>query len=176
MNPPRCLRPVGPLVEMGSGRRPDQSHFNFLRPLKVGFGGRARYSTLSPQQVMRCVFCRSVCRCPSLRGPTIDLKRKSAQRGSFRPDVPADIRPKHLVRPFQCWEKKTSILAWTCLADVHKKLRSEKLRADFGWSRMFGRRTSGTSRPSFGSSGSCRLLLHFLGEIAAQKRLSKNIC
>ena len=34
---------------------------------------------------------------------------------------------------------------------------------------MTGRRTSGSSRPSSGSSGSCRLFLHFLGKIAVRK-------
>ena len=45
---------------------------------------------------------------------------KSAQRGSFRPDVPADIRPKTRSGPPNAG-KKTSILARTCRADVHEK-------------------------------------------------------
>ena len=45
---------------------------------------------------------------------------KSAQRGSFWPDVPVDIRPKTSVRPSKSW-RKTSILARTCRADAHAK-------------------------------------------------------
>ena len=44
----------------------------------------------------------------------------SAQRGSFWPDIPADIRPKTSVMPSKSW-KKTSILERTCCADVHGK-------------------------------------------------------
>ena len=49
--------------------------------------------------------------------------------------------------------------------DTEKKI--EKSR--FGWPRMSGRRTSGSSRAKSGSSGSCRLFLHFLGKIAVQE-------
>ena len=38
--------------------------------------------------------------------PVLKRNEKSAQRGSFRPDVPADIRPKTSVRPSKCWKKK----------------------------------------------------------------------
>ena len=44
---------------------------------------------------------------------------KPAQRGSFRPDVPADIGPKTSVRPSKSWKNKH--LARTCRADVHEK-------------------------------------------------------
>ena len=37
---------------------------------------------------------------------TILRNEKSAQRGSFRPDVPADIRPKTSVRPSKSWKNK----------------------------------------------------------------------
>ena len=43
----------------------------------------------------------------------------SAQRGSFWPDIPADIRPKTSVRPSKSW--KISILERTSRADVHEK-------------------------------------------------------
>ena len=58
----------------------------------------------------------------------------SAQRGSFRPDVPADIWPKLRSGPPNSGGKKR-IVARTCRADVHeKKVRSEKLQADV-WER-----------------------------------------
>ena len=47
-------------------------------------------------------------------------KAKSTQGGSFRPDVPADIRPQPSVRPSNP-KKKPSILARTCRADIHQK-------------------------------------------------------
>ena len=53
---------------------------------------------------------------------------KAAQRGSFRPDVPADIPPKPSVRPFKSWKKEQAF--WHGHA-TREKLRSEKLRADF---------------------------------------------
>ena len=55
---------------------------------------------------------------------------KSAQRGNFGADIPADIRPKASVKPSKSWKQKhfgTDIprrRPW-------KKLRSEKPRADF---------------------------------------------
>ena len=46
-------------------------------------------------------------------------KENSAQRGSFRPDIPADIPPKTSVRASKSW--KTSISERTSHADVHEK-------------------------------------------------------
>ena len=54
----------------------------------------------------------------------------SAQRGSFWPDVPADIRPKTSVRPSKCW-KKQAVWDGQPARTSMKKLRSQKLRADF---------------------------------------------
>ena len=70
-----------------------------------------------------------------LRRPSVNLhillrKENSAQRGSFWPDIPADIRPKTSVRPSKSWKNKhfgTDIPR----GRPRKKLRSEKLRADF---------------------------------------------
>ena len=43
--------------------------------------------------------------CPKFWNPEKILRNeKSAQRGSFRPDVPADIRPKTSVRPSKSWK------------------------------------------------------------------------
>ena len=53
----------------------------------------------------------------------------SAQRGSFWPDIPADIRPKTSVRRSKSW-KKTSILERTSRADVHGKT---SVRKTSGW-------------------------------------------
>ena len=53
---------------------------------------------------------------------------KSAQRGSFRTDVPADIRPKTSVRPSKSWKKNRHFGT-----DMPRGLRSEKLRADFSF-------------------------------------------
>ena len=50
----------------------------------------------------------------------------------------------------------------TCRSDICYLLRDLLtclLRPCFGWSRMSGRRTSGSSRPSLGVPGSCRLFL-----------------
>ena len=59
--------------------------------------------------------CKPTClySAPSFRN------EKSSQRGSFRPDVPADIRPITLVRPSKSWKNKH--LARTCRAHVHEK-------------------------------------------------------
>ena len=43
---------------------------------------------------------------------------KSAQRGSFWPDFPANIRPKTSVRVSKSWKNKQAFLAQTCRADV----------------------------------------------------------
>ena len=66
-------------------------------------------------------------------GPLKIRNEKSAQRESFRPDVPADIRPKTSVRPSKSWKKAS----WHKHAPrtSTKKLRSEKLRADFSFPR-----------------------------------------
>ena len=50
-------------------------------------------------------------------------------------------------------------------ANVDKRKQTLTL----GKSRMSGSRTSGSSRRTSGSSGSCRLFLHFLGKIAVRK-------
>ena len=78
---------------------------------------------------VRGTDCPCNCRtCLSLH-PKI-RNENSGQRGSFGPDIPADIRPKTSVRPSKSWKNKhfrTDIPARTSM----KKLRSEKLRADF---------------------------------------------
>ena len=61
---------------------------------------------------------------------------KSAQRGSFGPDIPADIRPKTSVRPSKFW--KTSILGWTSRADVHEKTSVRKTSGCFFCSLFLG--------------------------------------
>ena len=58
-------------------------------------------------------FVRKPFEAPYLRN------ENSAQRGSFWPDIPADIRPKTSVRPSKSW--KTSILERTSCADIHEK-------------------------------------------------------
>ena len=57
---------------------------------------------------------------------------KSAQRGSFRPDVPADIRPKNFGQALQVLEKQAFWHGHPARTSM-KKLRSEKLRADFSF-------------------------------------------
>ena len=61
-------------------------------------------------------------------------KEKSAERGILGPDIPADIRPKTSVRPSKSWKKRNKHLG-TDIPRGHprKKLRSEKLRADFSF-------------------------------------------
>ena len=80
----------------------------------------SEYSELTAKMVMGVVpglvKTRQWVQCKSLRN------KKSAQRGSFRPDVPADIRPKTSVRfSNPGGKKKTSLLAQTWRVDVHEK-------------------------------------------------------
>ena len=63
-------------------------------------------------------------------GNLVNQKRKISPRGSFRPDVPADIRPKTSVRPSKSW-KKQAFWDGHAARTSTKKSRSEKLRADF---------------------------------------------
>ena len=55
---------------------------------------------------------------------------------SFRPDVPADIRPKTSVRPSKSWKNKRFGTDMP-RGRPQKKLRSEKLRADFSFPVQF---------------------------------------
>ena len=59
---------------------------------------------------------------------------KSAQRGSFQPDVPADIGPKISSGQAFCHGQAARTST--------KKLRSEKLRADFSFPKSQGRKNS----------------------------------
>ena len=56
----------------------------------------------------------------------------SAQRGSFRQDIPADIPPKTSVRPSKCW-KKQAFRNGRPTRTFIKELGSEELRADFSF-------------------------------------------
>ena len=62
--------------------------------------------------------------------PPIVRNENSAQRGSCWPDIPADIRPKTSVRPSKSWKKQAFWNGHRARTSM-KKLRSEKLRADF---------------------------------------------
>ena len=65
---------------------------------------------------------------PQLAEPFL-RNEKSAQRGSFGPGIPADIRPKTSVRHSNSWKNKHlgTDMPRGC---PRKKLRSDKLRAD----------------------------------------------
>ena len=83
--------------------------------------------------------------------------KNSAQRGSFWPDIPADIRLKASVRPSN--PGKTSILERTSRADVHEKNSDLK---NFGLtypSLFLDRFSEGTAFRDFHLSGpsSCRV-------------------
>ena len=54
---------------------------------------------------------------------------KSAQRGSFPPDIPADIRPKTFVSPSKDPGKKQAFRHGHAVRTSSEKLRSEKLRS-----------------------------------------------
>ena len=56
----------------------------------------------------------------------------SAQRGSFGPDIPADVPPKTSVRPSKILENQAFRNGHPTRTSM-KKLRSEKLRADFSF-------------------------------------------
>ena len=61
---------------------------------------------------------------PTFRG------QNSAERGSFWPDIPAELRPKTSVRPSKSRTKEAFWHRHPARTST-KKLRSEKLRADF---------------------------------------------
>ena len=74
---------------------------------------------------------------------------KSAQRGSFGPDIPADIPadipPKTSVRPSKSWKKQAYRNGHPTRTSM-QKLRSEKLRADFPFPRFRARSTTTRDR------------------------------
>ena len=61
----------------------------------------------------------------------LDLKQKSAQRGSFRLDVPADIQPKTSVRPSRSWKRQTFRCADAAQTSTKKNLVLKNFGADF---------------------------------------------
>ena len=65
----------------------------------------------------------------------------SAQRGSFGPDIPADIPPKTSVRPSKSWKKQAFRNGHPTRTSI-KKLRSAKLRADSSFPIFYLRKLS----------------------------------
>ena len=53
-------------------------------------------------------------------------KEKAAQRGSFGPDIPADIGPKTSVRPSKSWQRKQAVWHGHLARTSMKELRSKK--------------------------------------------------
>ena len=85
---------------------------------------------------MHCLlkaFFRNV---PVTPTPSIQKRKISPKDRSFRPDVPADIRPKTSVRPFKSWKNKHFGTG------MPRELRSEKLRADFSFPKYFSKSTA----------------------------------
>ena len=68
----------------------------------------------------------------------------SAQRGSFWPDIPADIRPKTSVRPPKSWKRQAFWDGQPARTSM-EKLRSEKLRADISFPKDSVPRKAGMS-------------------------------
>ena len=81
---------------------------------------------------------------------TLSETKKQPKDRSFRLDVPADIRPKTLVRPSKSWiPGKQAFWHGHAARTSTKKLRSEKLRADF----LFPKRGVGGGGSKRGSTG-----------------------
>ena len=99
----------------------------------------------------RCGQCSAMTGClASLLHLMLVRTKNQPKDRSFRPDVPADIRPKTSVRPSKSWKKQAFRHGHAARTST-KKLRSEKLRADFSFPswrmRQWGRVTLDRSAP-----------------------------